>query len=528
MFHALTSENKHQNDASRAALEPEQTQKLSPPVPGTMGLLWPGAVTQQQVMSLHSLYGNQAVLRMMPPSTPAIQPKLTVNQPGDLYEQEADRVADQVMRMTGPPTIRRNCSSGAEEEKLHRKCAECEEQEKEKKKMNLGRKETHAGPRFAPISVHQVLNSPGQPLDPVTRSFMEPRFSHDFSHVRVHDDSRAADSAKAVNAHAYTVGRHIVFASGQYSPATLAGQRLLAHELVHAIQQTDRGDSNLALNNPDHGAGQAGALRSAQIPIRTRAAVGHAAPMVARQDGRDTGAGGAPSTSPADAGLPGGAPTPPEPAPDTSSPPPVTPEPEPEKKADQPPPKAKKAQAGTDSKGQDYVVHETEIRVGGTRTWRDNNPGNFDKAADHPTNTGNDANTRDARIAQRPILIFPDAATGMQELISSIQARGTSSIRTFITRHAPPEDGNDTEGYIRRVVSWMNNGFAIGQCKIQTPAKLVNDGTLIQDLGDSGQSGLATAMARQEGWCDVAIKKATYNCQSASIPDEYKGKLACP
>ena len=88
-----------------------------------------------------------------------------------------------------------------------------------------------------PPIVHEVLRSPGQPLDPATRAFMEPRFGHDFSQVRVHTDERAAESAQAVNALAYTVGRNVVFGSRHYAPQTSAGQRLLAHELTHVTQQ---------------------------------------------------------------------------------------------------------------------------------------------------------------------------------------------------------------------------------------------------------------------------------------------------
>jgi hypothetical protein len=88
-----------------------------------------------------------------------------------------------------------------------------------------------------PPIVHEVLRSPGQPLDPVTRAFMEPRFGHDFSQVRVHADSKAAESAQAVNALAYTVGRDVVFGAGQYAVGTSEGQRLLAHELAHVVQQ---------------------------------------------------------------------------------------------------------------------------------------------------------------------------------------------------------------------------------------------------------------------------------------------------
>ncbi|HEX2271689.1 MAG TPA: DUF4157 domain-containing protein, partial [Pyrinomonadaceae bacterium] len=89
-----------------------------------------------------------------------------------------------------------------------------------------------------PAIVHDVLNSPGQPLDTATRAFMESRFRHDFSGVRVHTDAKAAESARTVNAHAYTVGSHIVFNAGQYLPGTKPGNNLLAHELTHVLQQS--------------------------------------------------------------------------------------------------------------------------------------------------------------------------------------------------------------------------------------------------------------------------------------------------
>lgn len=88
-----------------------------------------------------------------------------------------------------------------------------------------------------PPIVHEVLHSPGQTLDEQSRAFFEPRFGQDFSHVRVHSDARAAVSAAAVNAMAYTFGNHVVFGSEQYALANSAGRELLAHELAHVVQQ---------------------------------------------------------------------------------------------------------------------------------------------------------------------------------------------------------------------------------------------------------------------------------------------------
>lgn len=95
---------------------------------------------------------------------------------------------------------------------------------------------TRAGDTAPPI-VDDVLRSPGRPLDATTRAFMEPRFGHDFSSVRVHDDARAAASARAVGALAYTAGRHVTFGTGRFDPATSEGRALLAHELAHVAQQ---------------------------------------------------------------------------------------------------------------------------------------------------------------------------------------------------------------------------------------------------------------------------------------------------
>jgi len=81
----------------------------------------------------------------------------------------------------------------------------------------------------------------GQMLETGVRSFMETRFTQDFSGVRIHTDAHAAETARQLNAAAYTVGRDIFFGSGQYRPQTLAGRRLLAHELAHVVQQSGIG-----------------------------------------------------------------------------------------------------------------------------------------------------------------------------------------------------------------------------------------------------------------------------------------------
>ncbi|MFL5383255.1 MAG: DUF4157 domain-containing protein [Longimicrobiaceae bacterium] len=108
----------------------------------------------------------------------------------------------------------------------------------------VGERETgHAAPAAPPSVVREVLGSPGRPLDPEARAFMESRFGHDFGGVRVHHDAAAAQSADAVDARAYALGDDLVFARGEYAPGTAAGRSLLAHELAHVVQQ--RGERHL-------------------------------------------------------------------------------------------------------------------------------------------------------------------------------------------------------------------------------------------------------------------------------------------
>src|SRR6266699_2959863 len=142
---------------------------------------------------------------------------------------------------------------------LQRKCAcgqhtisrgECEECSRNRE-GKLQRAAVSSAPSNAvPSIVHDVLNSPGRLLDAGTRAFMEPGFGHDFSQVRVHTDARAAESAQAVNALAYTVGRDVVFGTGQYSPETIEGKKLVAHELTHVVQQDSFTSTPTSMSSP--------------------------------------------------------------------------------------------------------------------------------------------------------------------------------------------------------------------------------------------------------------------------------------
>lgn len=244
-----------------------------------------------------------------------LQRKLAIGAVNDPLEAEADAVAERVMRgpiappaiQSSSPAVRRKCSC----EGNGKSCEACQEEKKDRDENKLLRKaEGAVTPVEAPPIVREVLHSPGQPLDASTRGFMEALLGHDFgqvrihaqgsvpvparlavgaphdafeqeagrvaqralshssapaggrpdfSGVRIHTDAKAAESAQAVNARAYTVGNHIVFGTGQPAAGTNAGQRLLAHELAHVMQQTRgrlrRAGAGTASPEPEQGEG---------------------------------------------------------------------------------------------------------------------------------------------------------------------------------------------------------------------------------------------------------------------------------
>ena len=160
----------------------------------------------------------------------APQTRLTVNTPGDAYEQEADRVATQVLRMSDEEVLTARAGEG-----IQRLTSEEEEEE-----LLQAKEESGATPQVTPETQAAIdaMRGGGAPLDPTARAFMEPRFGHDFSQVRVHTDTRAATVARSLDALAFTVGNDIAFAPGQYRPGSDEGRALLAHELTHTLQQT--------------------------------------------------------------------------------------------------------------------------------------------------------------------------------------------------------------------------------------------------------------------------------------------------
>jgi hypothetical protein len=161
---------------------------------------------------------------------------LRIGEPDDSFEQEADRVAEEIAaggrlhwslsRAGADAPLQRKCACGGSGE-----CEECKE-----KKILQRKADGPAKVAYAPPIVNEVLRSPGQALDPEARAFLEPRFGYDFGRVRIHTDTKAAQSARSVDAKAFTVRNHIVFAGGRFAPSTLEGRRLLAHELAHVVQ----------------------------------------------------------------------------------------------------------------------------------------------------------------------------------------------------------------------------------------------------------------------------------------------------
>ncbi len=203
--------------------EPLRSAHADHPIPGIFG--------QYQTL------GNQAMQCLL--RSGAIRAKLAISQPGDPYEQEADRVAERVMRMPEPAVPERAAAPDSREEpRIQRMCTGCE-----KEGETVLRAKAAPGQSLKTTTDTEAhitgLQGGGQPLPESTRAFFEPRFGYDLSDVRIHSDTRASESARSISALAYSVGREIVFEPGQYAPETEAGRRLLAHELTHVVQGYD-------------------------------------------------------------------------------------------------------------------------------------------------------------------------------------------------------------------------------------------------------------------------------------------------
>jgi len=208
-------------------------------------------VKRQYTLPIEHSLSNISIL-------PHLQPKLKINTPGDPYEMEADRMAEQVVAMP-QPTIQRKCSSCGKEEEEHiqrkplvnritqlpangdlapmqRKCAQCQQEEEEE----IQTKSNGQSPSVADSNLTSKIEQTrglGKPMDANTRSFMELRFGADFSRIKIHADSDAAQMNRQINARAFTVGNDIYFNAGQHETTSTEGKNLLAHELTHTLQQ---------------------------------------------------------------------------------------------------------------------------------------------------------------------------------------------------------------------------------------------------------------------------------------------------
>jgi len=165
-------------------------------------------------------------------NTTFFQPKYQINQPNDIYEQEADAVAEQVVQ--SKPLHQAETFFKPTISPIQRKCDACEDEERLQRKEENGNEHEASGDfeRYA-----DGLNNSGSSLPNKTKSFFESRIGYDFSNVKIHTDTVAAKSAQSINALAYTTGNHIVFNQNQYQPETTSGKKLLAHELTHVVQQ---------------------------------------------------------------------------------------------------------------------------------------------------------------------------------------------------------------------------------------------------------------------------------------------------
>ena len=186
------------------------------------------------LQQLQRSLGNQAMGQV-------VQAKLTVSEPGDQLEQEADRVADRVMNKAGSE---HGDISRASDSTVQRECSKCEEDEENVKPIQ--RAATGEGGLSVSPALGASLNSRlghGQPLTPDTRRQMESSMGADFEGVRVHTDNDAAQLSRSLHASAFTYGQDIFFGQNQFDPKSTAGKHLLAHELTHVVQQDGAHDS---------------------------------------------------------------------------------------------------------------------------------------------------------------------------------------------------------------------------------------------------------------------------------------------
>lgn len=371
---------------------------------------------------------------------------------------------------------------------LQRKCAcgnhtlggDCEEC-REKREASLQRSHVlsergERGDGEVPPIVHEVLRSPGQPLDSESRTFFEPRFGHDFSEIRVHTDTKAAESAQTVNALAYTVGRDVVFGAGRYTPRTAEGSILLAHELAHVIQQDS--PEVPAITSSSRPEGEAEEVAQS-IQMRAKAVFPRIrkGPLLARH--------------PDDGGQ--------------------------EQKADERAylilqelhgAKAEREREveALKVKGRNFVLYQKEVRTGGSSSWLANNPGNMDYTVD--TVRWGAYEGKGLKWGIHRFAIFPTERVGLNAIKyflrkhQSIEKRHRT-IYAMMTMWAPgKEPPNDPETYAKNIGKVL---------KLPITA-------LVKDMDDSQLEIFAKEIQINEGWKPGSI----YNRDDPSLPEEVK------
>ncbi len=254
--------------------------------------------------------------------------------------------------------------------------------------------------RHVPAAVEDVVSSPGKPLEPTLRATMESRFRHDFSRVRMHDDSPAHASAAALGARAYTLGPHIAFARGALDPASDAGARLVAHELAHVVQQSGT-HGRSGEGEAEHEAAQVAEAAAAG----QRVAPARSTPVrIARQ----------PVSAPAEREL---------------------------------------EVEAVEVAGKSYVLYQTEVRTGGSSSWLANNPGNMDYTPDLVEWGAYEG--KKLKWGKHRFAIFPNEETGLRAVRRFLRKhQGRRDITLMMNLFAPAGDlSNDPQLYAKRVAS---------------------------------------------------------------------------
>ena len=327
---------------------------------------------------------------------------------------------------------------------------------------------------MVPPVVWEVLRSPGVPLDMAARAFMEPCFGHDFGKVRVHADDRAAESAEALNALAYTAGRHVVFGAGGYRPECDAGKRVLAHELAHVVQQGQREGAAVTSVSPVSSPQEAEAIQAAQGGLSSCG-------LKATANLPDAGL----ARQPAD--------------PDQEGKPPSLP----------PPQQTAVAERELEVEAivlgnQTYVLYQKEVRTGGSSAWLANNPGNLDYTPDTVAWGAYDG--KKLPWGKHRFAIFPDKETGFQAIQKFLRKhQGRRDLTLMMKMFAPAGDvGNKPEKYAQDVAD-----------SLKVPVT-----TLVKDLDDKQLEVFAAKVEVVEGW----TPGKTYARGDPALPKEIRDR----